>query len=64
VPVRVSGPLDAPSYKLDFAALATDAAKQKLEGAVKERIEKQLGGGAQDGKGGGLKDRLKGLFGR
>lgn len=64
VPVRVSGPLDAPSYKLDFAALATDAAKQRLEGAVKERIEKQLGGGAQDGKGGGLKDRLKGLFGR
>jgi AsmA protein len=64
VPVRVSGPLDAPSYKLDFAALATDAAKQKLEGAVKERIEKQLGG-ARNSKGGGdLKDRLKGLFGR
>ena len=64
VPVRVSGPLDAPSYKLDFAALATDAAKQKLEGAVKERIEKQLGG-ARNSKGGGdLKDQLKGLFGR
>jgi AsmA protein len=65
VPVRVSGALDAPSYKLDFAALATDAAKQKLEATVKEGIEKRLGGGAKDGKsGGGLKDQLKGLFGR
>lgn len=66
VPVRVTGPLDAPSYKLDFAALATDAAKQKLEGTVRERIEKRLGsGGSKDEKsGGGLRDQLKGLFGR
>jgi AsmA protein len=65
VPVRVSGPLDAPSYKLDFAALATDAAKQKLEATVREQIDKRLGGGAKDDKGGGsLKDQLKGLFGR
>lgn len=66
VPVRVAGPLDAPSYKLDFAALATDAAKQKLEATVREQIERRLGGGAKDGKGGGgsLGDQLKGLFGR
>jgi AsmA protein len=65
VPVRVSGPLDAPSYKLDFAALATDVAKQKLEATVKEGIEKRLGGSGKDGKSGGsLKDQLKGLFGR
>lgn len=65
VPVRVTGPLDALSYKLDFAALATDAAKQKVEQTIRERIGKQLGGGAKDDKGGGgLRDQLKGLFGR
>lgn len=65
VPVRVSGPLDDPSYKLDFAAIATDAAKQKIESTVREQIEKRLDGGAKGGKeGGSLKDQLKGLFGR
>jgi AsmA protein len=67
VPVRVSGPLDAPSYKLDFAALATDAAKQKVESAVRDQLERRLGTGAKDGKaggGGGIGDQLKGLFGR
>ncbi|MGQ0752020.1 MAG: AsmA family protein [Betaproteobacteria bacterium] len=65
VPVRVAGPLDAPSYKLDFAALATDAAKQKLEATVRDQLEKRLGGGSKEGKsGGGLGDTLKGLFGR
>lgn len=65
VPVRVAGPLDAPSYKLDFAALATDAAKQKIEATVRDQLEKRLGGGSKDGKsGGGLGDTLKGLFGR
>ena len=67
VPVRVSGALDAPSYKLDFAALATDAAKQKVESAVRDQLERRLGTGAKDGKEGGggrLGDQLKGLFGR
>ena len=66
VPVRVAGPLDAPSYKLDFAALATDAAKQKLEATVRDQLEKRLGGGSKDEKksGGGLGDTLKGIFGR
>ena len=66
VPVRVAGPLDAPSYKLDFAALATDAAKQKVEATVREQVERRLGGGSKEGKsgGGGLGDQLKGLFGR
>lgn len=70
VPVRVSGPLDAPSYTLDFAAIATDAAKQKIESAVREQLERRLGGGSAEGKprdtkpGGSLKDQLKGLFGR
>lgn len=50
VPVRVTGPLGAPSYKLDFSAMVTDAAKQKLEQAVKGRLEERLGGVAGKGQ--------------
>jgi len=72
VPVRVSGPLTAPSYKLDFNALATEAVKQKAEEALRGQLEKRLGGGAaREGakeapKSGSdvLKEGLKGLFGR
>ncbi|HEX6003507.1 MAG TPA: AsmA family protein, partial [Burkholderiales bacterium] len=63
VPVRVTGRLDDPSYKLDFAAIATEAAKKKVESTVREQLEKRLGGGKDKG-GGSLKDQLKGLFGR
>jgi len=69
VPVRVQGPLGAPSYSLDFNALATDAVKQKVEDAVKDRLFGKPP--AKDGtaapakespkSGGGV---LKGLFGR
>jgi AsmA protein len=68
VPVRVSGPLAAPSYKLDFGAMVTETAKQTVKSKLEERL---LGGGAakdsaaKDGtKPGGLRDTLKGLFGR
>jgi AsmA protein len=74
VPVRVSGPLKAPSYKLDFGAMITDTARQKVEDAVKERLLERLGGGAKPGgdatpkdgakSGGSARDALKGLFGR
>jgi AsmA protein len=68
VPVRVTGPLAAPTYKLDFGAMATDTAKQEL----KSRLIERLGGGgaakgdAKDGakSGGSARDVLKGLFGR
>jgi len=73
VPVRVTGPLAAPSYKLDFGSMVTDSVKQ----SVAEQLQKRLGGGAQkaEAKGGAAKkdakspggsssDRLKGLFGR
>lgn len=69
VPVRVTGPLAAPSYKLDFSAMATDAAKQ----TVMDELQKRLGGAPatgdaakKDGEkpGGSTRDRLKGLFGR
>ncbi|MDP1537293.1 MAG: AsmA family protein [Burkholderiales bacterium] len=74
VPVRVSGPFKAPSYKLDFGAMITDTARQKVEDAVKERLLERLGGGAKPGgeatpkegakSGGSARDALKGLFGR
>lgn len=68
VPVRVSGPLAAPSYKLDFSAMATDSAKQVLQ----EELQKRLGGGAKgdaakkDGakSGDSTRDRLRGILGR
>jgi AsmA protein len=44
VPVRVSGPLDSPSYKLDFASMVTDAAKQQVQERVTSEIGKRLGG--------------------
>jgi AsmA protein len=68
VPVRVSGPLASPSYKLDFGRAATDTAKQRLT----DELQKRLGGGAAKGSaapeekksGGGTRDALRGLFGR
>jgi AsmA protein len=68
IPVRVSGPLAAPSYKLDFGRAATDTAKQRLT----DELQKRLGGGAAKGEAAqeGAKSRsstrdvLRGLFGR
>lgn len=69
VPVRVSGPLAAPSYKLDFGRAATDTAKQELKSRLQDRL---LGGGAAKGdaaqegtkSSGSTRDVLRGLFGR
>ncbi len=69
VPVRVSGPLAAPSYKLDFGATAKNAVKQ----AITDQLQKSLGGGAAAtdpakknaaSPGTSTRDKLKGLFGR
>ena len=78
VPIRVSGALDAPSYKLDYNAMVTDTAKQKAQEALSGALQKQLGGGAAKGdatkgdaakkdapaSGGSTRDKLRGLFGR
>ena len=73
VPVRVSGALAAPSYKLDFSAMVTDTVKQKAQEALSGALQKRLGGGAAKGdaankdapaSGGSVKDKLRGLFGR
>ncbi len=69
VPVRVAGPLSAPSYKLDFGAMASDTAKQELKTRLQDRL---LGGGAAKGdaakegtkSGGSTRDALRDLFGR
>lgn len=69
VPVRVTGALAAPSYKLDFGKAATDTAKQELKSRIQERL---LGGGAAKGdaakegtkSGSSAREALKGLFGR
>ena len=53
VPVRVSGPYTSLKYTLDFNAMASDAAKQKIE-VKKEELKSKV----QDQ----LKDKLKGLF--
>jgi AsmA protein len=68
VPVRVSGPLAAPSYKLDFGRAATDTAKQRLT----DELQKRLGGGTAPGEAtqegaksrGSTRDVLRGLIGR
>ena len=55
VPVRVSGPFESLSYKLELGSLVADAAKAKVE-EKKEEIKAK----AQDQ----VKDKLKGLFGK
>ncbi|MET0918709.1 MAG: hypothetical protein ABWY07_09860, partial [Burkholderiales bacterium] len=60
IPVRVAGPLSAPTYQFDFGSMAAGVAEQ----AVQEQIEKKLGGKLPEGSGGLLQDTLKGLFKR
>ena len=49
VPVRLSGPLTAPKYTIDFGAMVTDVAKQKVEERLTSEIGKRLGGSAAAG---------------
>ena len=53
VPVRVSGPFNDLKYTLEFGAMVSEAAKQKVE-AKKQEVKTRL----QDQ----LKNSLKGLF--
>jgi AsmA protein len=55
IPVRVTGPFDALSYKIELGAIVADMAKAKLD-EKKDEIKAK----AEDK----LKDRLKGLFGK
>ncbi|MFL6563645.1 MAG: AsmA family protein [Burkholderiales bacterium] len=59
VPVKLSGPLDAMKYEVDYRAVAGDLAKSKVGGQAKEAIEKN-----RDKIEDKVRDRLKGLIGR
>jgi AsmA protein len=75
VPVRVSGAIAAPSYKLDFSTMVTDSAKQRIADELEKRL---LGGGRQQDDaakkegttkegtkpGGSTRDVLRGILGR
>jgi AsmA protein len=68
VPVRIAGPLEKPSYKLDFGKAATESARQRLG----DEVQKRLGGGdtkdsaAEEGtkSGGSTRDRVRDLLKR
>lgn len=55
VPVRLTGPLDNPTYRVEYGALATDLAKQQVQKQLGQQLDKQLGKK-------GLGDALKGLL--
>ena len=57
VPVRLSGPLDKPNWSIDYTGVL--GAVGRGAGKLTETV-KSVGGAA----GGGVKDKLKGLFGR
>jgi AsmA protein len=59
VPVRVTGPFERLSYRLEFANLVTDLAKAKVEAKVEEEKRKLQEKGQQQ-----LQEQLKGLFKR
>ena len=44
VPVKITGPLDAPRYRADLGAAAGDAVKQRAEEKLKERVQDRLKG--------------------
>jgi AsmA protein len=63
VPVHVTGPYDQLKYRIDWQALAVDAATRALQ----RTIQNALPGGKKDGKHGGIKDLgkvLKGITGK
>jgi AsmA protein len=55
VPVRLMGPVNRPSYRVDISALAAELAKGKLNDDVTDKINRAVPG---------LGNALKGLFGR
>jgi AsmA protein len=65
VPVRLTGPIDDPTYRLEFGALAAELAKQQVQKQLGQQAEKALGKSGLDkgalGKG-GLGEVLKGLI--
>ena len=44
VPVKITGPLEAPRFRVDLGTAAGEAAKQKAEEKLKERVQDRLKG--------------------
>jgi len=42
VPVKVTGPLDAPRFRADLRAAVGDAVRQRAEDKLKERVQDRL----------------------
>jgi AsmA protein len=42
IPVKLTGPFDAPKYEIDYRALAGDTAKAKVKEKAKEKVEQKL----------------------
>jgi AsmA protein len=61
LPVNVSGPFDALKFKVDYAALLTDVAKQKID-EKKEELKAKVKEDAKAKVRNELKKGLKGLF--
>lgn len=71
VPVKLTGPFDAPKYEIDYAAVATDLAKSRLTDKLLERLgggksaaPQPAAGGQPPASGTSPMDKLRGLFGR
>ena len=75
IPVRLTGALDSPSYKLDFSAAATAAAKQRVGDEIQKRLG--IGGasagatkkddakkGAEKSSGSSTREAIRGILGR
>jgi len=59
IPVRLTGPFDSLSYKIEFENMISDAAKAKVQAQVEEK-KQEVKQKVEDA----LKDKLKGIFGR
>jgi len=59
VPVKLSGPFNAVRWEIDFASLAGDLVKGKVEAEVQKQVDTQKGQIEQQ-----LRDQLKGIFGK
>ena len=44
VPVKITGPLDAPRYRADLGATVSEVAKKKAEEKLKEQLQDRLKG--------------------
>lgn len=59
VPVRISGPLDAPAYKVDWASTARGTVRRQVQVKIQEQVQDQATPTREE-----LRNKLKGLLGQ